>query len=254
MSRSAPTQNNPNPSTRWLEWKGGDGTLEYYDKQTKEKVTVPPPFKFLVLDQLSTVTGYCEKNEAGIYANEVRDVRADALFVKVFKGGALANGLWEDVKDKVKAAGGKFACSVYIAFRENKSAPLQIGNIKISGCALGPWFDFRKKHQSEINEKAVTIRVGAQEKKGGTKFFPPLFEPSEISAETNAEAVALDAELQEFLAVYLKRPIADKVDQRTGHQPEDENQEYADAEANRKPHPSDPDPDDLPPPSDNDGW
>ena len=61
MSRSNPTANNPNPSARWFEWKGSTGKLVWYDKEQKVNNEVPNGFTFLVLDQLSTVTGYNSK-------------------------------------------------------------------------------------------------------------------------------------------------------------------------------------------------
>ncbi len=256
MSRSNPNSATQNPSQRWHEWKGGDGQLEWYDRETKKSVPVKLPFKFLVLDTLSTITGYSNKH-GGIGSNEVRDVRTDPLLVKFFKAGNIANGLWSNIKEKVGYNDGKFTASVYIAYRENKDAPLQIGNIKMAGCALSPWFDFKKKHQAEINDKAVTMTAGEEVTVGTGKsaivFTPPVFTVSEISAETNAEAVALDKELQEFLAGYLKRPVDEKMDQRSGHPAEDENQDYEEADhaAKRHPHPSDPDEADLAP-SDND--
>lgn len=241
MSRSNPTSHSANPATRFFEWKGGDGKLVWYNKETKEVETVAMPkgFRFLVLDQLSTVTGYNDKMKSGIYSNEVRDVRADAMVVKLFQGGEIANGIWSNIKERVSFKDGKFACSVYIAFKDGDE--LKIGNIKMSGCALGPWFDFAKKNQSAINEKAIVIWAGEEVTKGSGRsaiiFNPPVFTVAEVSPETNEQAIGLDAELQEFLKGYLKRPIDDKLDQRTGHAAEDEREDPTDYSQERHAEP-----------------
>lgn len=87
MSRSNPTDGIKNPATRWFEWAGGDeGGIKHYDKEAKADVKVALPFTFLLLDELSTVKGWHEPSESGIYANEVRDTRQDALVVRAFKG------------------------------------------------------------------------------------------------------------------------------------------------------------------------
>lgn len=255
MSRSCPTETSANPSTRFFEWKGGEGALTYYDKEAKERVFVKGAFRFLVLDVLSTVTGYHDK-KGGIYSNEVRNVSTDNLVVKFFKAGEIANGLWSAIKKDVAYEKGQFAASVYIAFREaGKEGPLQIGNIKMSGCALSPWFDFRKAHRKDIEtDKAVVIKAGTEITTGSGRntitFIPPVFSLVDATPETNAEAVALDKELQAFLKGHLKRSVDETLDQRTGHAEEeadqrhpaeDEPPEYVEEVARRAPRPSDPD-------------
>lgn len=246
MSRANPTASSPNPCSTWFEWKGEFGQVSHYDKEKKERVIVPTPFKFIVLDTLSTVTGYNKKLKSGIYANEVRNISADPLVVKFFKGEEIANGLWSAIKKDVAYENGKFCASVYIAFRESKEAPMQIGNIKMNGCALGPWFDFQKKSRADIDAKGVTMKAGTKDTSGSVDFVPPVFSISEITGESNTEAQHLADTLAIFLKGYLKRPVDETLDQRTSHQAEDENQDYEEAEATaRRPqHPSDPHPSD----------
>ena len=59
MSRSNPTDFN-NPSQKNFEWNGESGGFRYFDKSLGEKgerVQVDLPFRFLVLDCLSTILG-----------------------------------------------------------------------------------------------------------------------------------------------------------------------------------------------------
>lgn len=236
MSRSAPNANsNPNPATHWFEWRGGEGTLSFYEKETKTQVSVPTPFKFMVLDQLSTASGYNKKLKSGIFANEVRDVRTDVLKVKFFNGEEIASGLWKDIKEKVNFKQGSFATSCYIAFKEDDI--LKIGNLRISGCALGPWIDFVKANRSDIDAKGVVLKKGPQDTSGSVHFYPPVFEIMEISDKTNSEATALDKSLQVFLKGYLAKNVT------AGASEEDHSQEppagYGTESQEREPDPED---------------
>lgn len=201
MSRSNPTTQNPNPSQRWLEWSGQKGTLKYYDKTTKEEVEISGKFTFLLLDSLSSIKGWHESSESKIFSNEVRDTRADRFLVKSFKGGTIAEGFYADIKDRVKAAGGKFTQNLYIAFKDGDA--LKIGTISFSGAALMEWMDFSKGNRQALLTEAIQIDGTKEGKKGSVKFKVPTFATIGVSPETNEQAVALDKELQEYLKGYL---------------------------------------------------
>jgi hypothetical protein len=209
MSRSNPISTNPNPSTKFYEWKGGQGKLSFFDKEKKEQVEVPLPFRCLVLDQLSTVGGYNKKAKSGIFANEVRDSREEALTVKLFTGEVIAEGFWKDIKEKVSYSKGSFAASCYVAYKDGSE--LRIGNIRFSGCSLGPWFDFIGKNRKGVDTKALVIDRGDEDTSGSVDFFPPKFSLQDTSPETDEAAKALDKELQEYLEGYFKRNRHEKV-------------------------------------------
>lgn len=219
MSRSNPTDGIRNPATRWFIWAGGgdQGYVEWYDKEAKTKRKVDGAFTFLLLDELSTVKGWHEASESSIYANEVRDLRQETLVVKSFKGGELAAGLYADIRDKIVAKGGHYHGSVYITYKEGDE--LKIGNLGLKGAALSAWMEFKKSAPTKAGADgkalkayfvdAVTVTGFVDGKKGGTKFRTPTFALKPVGPETNAQALALDAELQAFLADYFKRPKAE---------------------------------------------
>ena len=223
MSRSNPTEGARNPSTRWFEWAGGDdgGFIRWYDKEAGKHVKVDLPFTFLLLDELSTVKGWHDPSESGIYSNEVRDTRQDVLVVRAFKGGELASGVYKSISDRIKAQGGHYCASLYLAYKEGDE--LRIGNLSLKGAAAGTWMEFKKAapQKKDSNGKtlrayfvdAVTIGAFDQLKKGATVYRVPKFALKPVSAETNQQAVALDAELQAFLVDYLKRPKAEAAPQ-----------------------------------------
>ena len=219
MSRSNPTEGIKNPSTRWFEWAGGDdgGFLRWYDKEAGKQMKVDLPFTFLLLDELSTIKGWHDPSESGIYSNEVRDTRQDVLVVRAFKGGELASGVYKAIADRVKAQGGHYCSSLYIAYKDGEE--LRIGNISLKGATAGAWMEFKKsaplkkdangKSQRAYFVDAVTIGAYDQLKKGATVYRVPKFSLKPVSEETNLQAIALDADLQAFLSDYLKRPKAE---------------------------------------------
>lgn len=217
MSRSNPHENGAsNPATRWFEWSGEHGVVRYYDKEAKRSVDIGADFGFVLLDQLGSVRGWHDASDSGIYSNEVKDTRQETLIVKAFKGGTIAEGIYKDIKDRVNSAGGRFHASLYIAFKD-EHGDLQIGNLRIKGAALQAWMEFTKAHRAEVYKKGVKIAGYTEDKKGRITYRMPAFKIVELSEATNQIAVALDAQLQEFLSVYLKRTKREQVEAAASH-------------------------------------
>lgn len=230
MSRSNPTDTIPNPAQRWFEWNGEKGNVRYFDKAKKENVEIALPFSFLLLDELASVRGWHEASQSGIYSNEVRDTRDAVLVVKAFKGGTIAEGLYKDIKDRVNVAGGSFVANCYIAFKNGSG--LEIASIRFKGSALGAWMEFRKAHRSDLMKKAVEIHAFIEGKKGRVTFRVPQMRLKDVSPDSQNAAVALDEQLQAFLAGYLKRTKRDQVDAVETHVPVDHEPPPPDAPVN----------------------
>lgn len=210
MSRSNPTTNATNPCTKWIEWDGAKGTLRYYDKEQKTNVEMKLPYTFMVLDQLSTIKGWHDSSESSIYSNEIRDTKSQRFYVKAFKGGAIAEGYYQEIKDKVSSAGGSFVSSIYIAYKDVDGV-FKLGNIQLKGASLNAWIEFVKANKAAVQEKAITITGSQEGKKGSIVFRFPTFEIKEVTDEANKSAVNIDKELQAFLEVYLSKKINDQV-------------------------------------------
>jgi hypothetical protein len=211
MSRSNPNEGGAiNPATRWFEWNGEQGVVRYYDKAAKKNVDVGADFTFILLDQLGSVRGWHDASGSGIYSNEVKDTRQEALIVKAFKGGTLISGIYQDIKDRVNTIGGQFVANCYVAFK-NGDGKLAIGSLRFKGSALGAWMEFCKAHRADLYKKAVRINGFTEGKKGRIVFRVPVLSLKEISPEMDKAAVGLDKELQEFFAAYFKRTKRDQV-------------------------------------------
>lgn len=225
MSRSNPSTQTPHPCKKWFECNGETGVIFHYDREQKKKINHDLPFVFILLDELSVIKGWDEASESGITSNEVRDTRQEVFVVKSFKGGQIASGHYNFIKDKVAARGGGYHANLYMAFKDTDGT-LAIGSLMLRGAALSAWFEFRKKNRSNTVEvagkkvsvlyaKAICIKSFSDGKKGSIKFKYPDFSLSEIKPETNQQAIGLDVELQEYLTSYLQRTKAEAADQST---------------------------------------
>lgn len=196
MSRSNNTELR-NPAERFFRWDGDKGGFKYYDKNLGENgqnVKIDLPFRFLVLDALSTITGYDDDTKSGYWSNEVRDIRNEQFVVRTQKG-ICYKGLY----DQMSLTGAKYAQSVYIAYAEGGG--WHIGNIKFSGASIGSWIDFRKKNK--IFDGMICVNEMLHGQKGRVEYEMPVFSKVEADADMNDVAIELDKELQKYLDQYF---------------------------------------------------
>jgi hypothetical protein len=212
MSRSNPNEGGSNnPATRYFEWNGEHGVVRYYDRDLKKNIDVGSDFTFILLDQLGSVRGWHDASDSGIYSNEVKDTRQEAMVVKAFKGGTLAEGIYRDIKDRVATVGGQFVTSLYLAYKDDDGA-LKIGVLRVKGAALKSWMDFSKANRADLYKKAIRIKGYTEGKKGKVVFRVPTLLLATITDDTNAVALNLDTELQQFFKSYFKRTKRDQVE------------------------------------------
>ena len=202
MSRSNQNNNsgNANPCKYFIDWK--NGSFVYYDKEAGENVDLGYNITFLVLDQLSTIKGWHDASNSGIWSNEVRDTRTETMNVKAFKGGDLVSGLYSDIKHKVKGLGGRYVRSMYVAMKVDGDT-LELANLQLKGAAQAEWSTFYNDNRNEIYDAAVEVTGSDARKKGATKFNVPIFALKKVSEETNETAKSLDTVLQNYLSGYL---------------------------------------------------
>jgi hypothetical protein len=211
-----------NPSQKWFSWSGSTGKLSYYDKENKENVEVETPFTFLLLDTFTTIKGYNEDAKQGIFSNEVRNTTEQILTVRCGKE-LVSKGLYKDIKADVIAAGGGYAQSCYIAYKE-ESGELAIGNITMTGSSfsggthkpsdknmkdveVGGWLAFTKNNAANLYKKGIVIQ-GKDERvctNGAVKFYAPSFKLVEVTPETDAKAIELTQTLKAFMTEYFKK-------------------------------------------------
>tara|TARA_R110000868_G_scaffold407509_1_gene689042 strand:+ start:125 stop:808 length:684 start_codon:yes stop_codon:yes gene_type:complete len=190
-----------NPTTLFLEWKSNKKCFSYYDKEKSEKVLIPLPFKFLVLDELHTVKGWNDASSSGIFSNEVKFISKEILTVKPFKGNEIAKGLYKDIKEVVNKAGGNYIKSIYIML-ENGS----LANIQLKGSAVQKWGEFTQKTKSRLSDEWVVVDKANEGKKGAVSFSTPEFSflssLSELESEKADECFNI---LESYLKTYLSK-------------------------------------------------
>lgn len=197
MSRSQPALTNP--ATRFFDWKGGTGVLSFYDKEQQKSIPVPLPFEFLVLDELSTITGYNKAEESGYWSNEVRSTIKEDLTVRTKKGVQYIGKYKNDQGIVQMPKGASYTKSIYIAYKTKNG--YEIGNIKASGSALSAWIEFGNEHI--VANGKVVMTKGAKQTSPVGDFYAPVFEYVHATPEEDAVAIDLDKELQIYLSQYL---------------------------------------------------
>ncbi len=195
MSKSNPKLENP--CKKFIDFKSDKGQFFFYDKENEVQMELPLPIYFVVLDELSTISGYNKKNDCGIYSNEVHRTTDEIFRVKTFKGGESIIGMYADIKDSIKALGGKYTKSVY-ALLIKDGGETELVNFKFKGAAFSAWLD----KTMDADKVVVGIINTFEEKNGNTTYRVPVFKPFKLTSELNEKAIEADKVLQKYLKEY----------------------------------------------------
>lgn len=204
MSRSNPTDTAAkNPARKFLKWKSGKSQWVYWDKEAEKEVLVPTKTPFIVLDILSTVTGFNDRKKQGIWSNEVRSLKTDLRVQD--KDGEVFTGPWKEVKEKVHYA--KFCSSVYAVAKFGDA--YEMVNFQLSGASLGPWIDFVTElggNDKLYEDLVVSISKVNDGQKGSVNYTFPTFKvvSHELSEAAQKEAEDADKVLQGYLKGYFE--------------------------------------------------
>ena len=173
-----------NPAKKFLEWKSNDNCFSYYDKEKGENVKVELPLQIQFLEHFHTVKGWHDASQSGIYANEVKFTGKDILKVKSFKGGTIAEGLYSEIRSKVRDAGGKYHRSVYALING------EIVNLQFKGAVVSAYSEFCKENEAaKFESNFIVIKEFKTLKKGATKYSVPVFEVGNAYTATDLQPV-----------------------------------------------------------------
>ena len=197
--KNAFAQPTANPSTRFMEWKSNDKSFSYWDKAAEKEVVQSLPFKFLVLDELHTLGGWNDASSSRIFSNEVKYIGKQEMTAKAFKGGVIAKGVYTDIKNKVKDAGGHYLKSIYIMLEDGSLA-----NVKLKGFAVQGWGEFTKANRSKLASNWIDINKAIEGKKGAVKFTTPDFTIGAVlTPNEESDADKCFDSLESYLKTYL---------------------------------------------------
>lgn len=188
MSRTNRKSGNSSPIKHYLQFSGSTGQFSYYDKAAKERVELDE-VGIIVLDVRASVTGFDSTTKAQITSNLVAETGSEVMKVTSWKDGKsrdIAEGLYKDIKDKVKVAGGKFTTNVICLCDVTGDGP-EVCNLQLQGSSLNGWINFIDTlDRGDEYDNFITVKRGALSKLDGQEF-------KEVTAKEEKE---LDAKLK----------------------------------------------------------
>jgi len=208
MSRSRKSTGAQNPAAKTMEWKGGSdsGHWKYWDKDAQTEVAVKG-LRFLVLDELSSVSGWAEQYNGSGFSNEVHSTNNEPLVVRVFVGKGktkvVAEGLYADIKGNLPA-GLKYTKVIYAYDIDNKETI----RLLLKGAALSAWInsELDKQYIVEQTEYADGKKGAIKDLQDGLSKMQP-----EKAREVCSRIWSLTGEtgFEEALSDELNHPVTD---------------------------------------------
>lgn len=179
------------PVKKWINFKGNTGTYSYWNGT--ENVSLDE-LRLVLMDTRSCITGWSDSANARIWSNTIKVVGSEELVVKT-KGADIAKGLYADIKDSVKNAGGNFTLNVYALVKIENDYELCCLSLDKGG--LKEWSDFLAANKlSAVYDNVLVCTKGDQQKKGAVKYYNPKFELAGlIEDDVVKNAMALDRDV-----------------------------------------------------------
>lgn len=196
-----------NPVTVWGEFRGKAGNFRFWDKNADEGEEQAESADLAIFPLFihSGVAGFHKRIERSMYSNEVQNLKTDELVVKC-NSEEVARGVWNDIKDKVVANGGKFANIVYgmrivnNGTKESPSYAYDLVALKFSGVALGSWLDARV---NAGQRKYVFLTKGEYSVSGDNEFYKMKVVKGRVNDEFTKHAYKYATQLKEYFDYYF---------------------------------------------------
>lgn len=203
-----PEQASTNPAKHFLEWKSDEECFSFYDKEKEENVLVKKPLKLLFLEHYHGVKGWNDADHSGIWSNEVFLISKENLTVKT-KTRTIAEGLYKDIKDKVKNAGANYLRVIYAMTEKGEIIRIglkgaSVGGVKkekaVDGKDHQGYSDFYKDHSHLLDNQWFIFNGATKGKSGKVNYSIPVFEMGEVlTDEENVRADNAVSILQDFI-------------------------------------------------------
>lgn len=169
------TEKKSKPVDFYAKYKSKEKAFVYYNGS--EEVPIEMPFKFAVINQYATVTGYNQKNSCGVFSNEVRNTKRETLTVRTWKpeGNIIAEGFWNEIKPTVVAQGGAYTRSIYAVLEDGTPV-----NLQVAKSASQEWSSFCKEFGGGYDNPNFDTNwvemTGAENRKNGSiEYSVPQF-------------------------------------------------------------------------------
>lgn len=213
-----------NPAQRYYKWQGGvktevplpdggtatkvSGRLVYWDSEAINKdgeqgdnVAVNLPFRFCILEQSRSITGFSPTPGTNIryYSNET--VQNDEILVVQRKDDSgnheVCRGTYEQIKPKLPQ-GAKLQINLYIFNPDT----MQIERINLQGSSVAAFIDYQKKNRDAVYTGMSYMEQAEKTKVTGTvEYMPPVIKAAEnrYSDEEMKELTKQDQIVIEYL-------------------------------------------------------
>jgi hypothetical protein len=244
-----------NPTVKYVKWKSSTQSFQYWDKSANdgegERVDVTLPLKFIVLDDLVSISGFVKNRGkkdkgAAVYSNQVRADYADPTSAKYIPlvvkraddGEILAEGLYKDIKDSLPD-GCKYTRNIYALVQlENKE--WEIWCISLSGAGFAGWRNFTdKKGRKFIYEDGIVCEDFKVEKNAAISYNVPVFKKYQLTPAEDAAVMENAPRLDEYFE-YKFTPKKEDAAKEGGDKPKaDAADEWAPANAGVEDEPED---------------
>ncbi len=199
MSRTSGKSNSSrikSPMKYYVRYAAEKGMFEYWDG---EKAVHFDELEMVLMDDRKCISGYNEKRKARISSNRVQSTAKEALKIRCGDE-ILMEGMYNDLKEKIAVAGGKFTHELFVL--ANINGEFVPASVSFAGVANGCWIDFLDQSGGKFGlyKSVVKATKGEQQKKGRSEFYTLSFSTDKLPTELNDKANEFnDDELQPYL-------------------------------------------------------
>lgn len=158
------------PSSSWANWKNWKFFAWNRDKQEEEEITLPK--EFVVIAESYSIKWYLA-DKGGVWSNEIYSFANDPFTVRSNNWEILYEGLWKDIKDKVKALGLKITTNVH--YIDPKETDV-LRTFCIKWAASQEWMNsFSNENRNAEANNTVTLKEVKDGKTWSVKYTYPSF-------------------------------------------------------------------------------
>lgn len=158
------------PSLSWANWKNDKFQAWNRDTQTEEEIKLPE--SFIIVAEWWSVKGFLW-DKWWVWSNEVYSFAKEPLTIRSNNGEILYEGLWSEIKDKVKAVGLKLTKNVHYV-DPDKTDELRTFCIKWAG--LKAWLEtFADDNRFAASDHLVCFDKVENGKTWSIKYTFPKF-------------------------------------------------------------------------------
>lgn len=162
MSRTSKRGGSSSPVMKYLSFKGGSGTISFYDKNSEERVELDT-VKLILVDDLASVSGFNEAESSGYSSNLLNpyDTGKKEFEVRSKSNGqfkTVEKGIWKDIKGSSSLSGAKYTRNLFAI--ADVGDGYELVRLELNGSGLRPWLDLVDSDSRGIYDKVITITKG----------------------------------------------------------------------------------------------